>query len=74
MGIEEFILEREKRKGQLEGIQKGVQKGKMAAYAEKDYAFVKNLLTETDFDNHKIAHIASVDLAFVEKVKLELSK
>ncbi len=70
MGIEEFILEREKRKGRVEGI----QKGKMAAYAEKDYAFVKNLLTETDFDNHKIAHIASVDLAFVEKVKLELSK
>ena len=76
MGIEEFILERANRvglkKGMEKGMEKGIKKGRVEAYAEKDYAFVKSLLTQTDFDNEKIAQIASVNADFVKKIRGDL--
>lgn len=36
------------------------------------FQFVKNLLFNTDFDDVKIAELASVSLSFVQKVKAEL--
>ncbi|WP_353125305.1 hypothetical protein [Parapedobacter pyrenivorans] len=36
------------------------------------FQFVKNLLFNTDFDDEKIAELASVSLSFVQKVKAEL--
>jgi hypothetical protein len=46
---------------------KGTAKGREA----KDYVFVTNLLVDTDFDDAKIARLADVTLAFVQKVKDE---
>ena len=39
---------------------------------KKDFGFVRNLLFNTDFDDKKIAELASVSLSFVQKVKTEL--
>ncbi|MGV3763060.1 hypothetical protein [Parapedobacter sp.] len=42
------------------------------AVEKRDFEFVKNLLFNTDFDDVKIAELASVSLSFVQKVKAEL--
>lgn len=43
-----------------------------AGKEEAGFQFVKNLLFNTDFDDVKIAELASVSLSFVQKVKAEL--
>jgi hypothetical protein len=60
MGLEEFVLDRERRVGRKE-----------ATY-EKDVAFTKNLLTQTDFSEEKIAVLVGVNIEFVQKVKASL--
>ncbi len=60
MGIEEFLINR------------AVKQGRAQEAELKEYAFVKTLLQDTDFNLKKIAQLASVSLAFVEKVKKEL--
>ena len=62
MGIEEFVLTRERKLGELKGIEK------------KNLDFVQNLLTKTDFDNAKIAELAGVKVTFVQKERLKLQK
>jgi hypothetical protein len=52
------------RRGELKGIEKGIEKGKQA--------FVKNLLLHTDFAIAKIAGLSDVTEAFVKKVKKTL--
>ena len=61
MGIEEFVLDRAERIGRKEGMEKGIE--------IRNTAFVKTLLAETDFDDAKIARLASVSLAFVQKFR-----
>ena len=39
---------------------------------KRDFQFIKNLLFNTDFDDEKIAELASVSLGFVQRVKAEL--
>ena len=41
---------------------------------KKDYNFVRNLLLDTDFLDEKIASLADVTLAFVQKIRLELAE
>ncbi|MBL7813682.1 MAG: Rpn family recombination-promoting nuclease/putative transposase [Saprospiraceae bacterium] len=55
----------------LKGSEKGKLEGKLEEAAKKDYLFVSNLLTNTDFDDEKIANLANVTLAFVQQVKGE---
>jgi hypothetical protein len=62
MGIEEFVLTRERKLGELKGIEK------------KNLDFVQNLLTKTDFDDAKIAELAGVKVTFVQKERLKLQK
>ena len=52
------------RRGELKGIKKGIEKGKIA--------IVKNLLLKTDFTIAKIAGLTNVTEAFVKKVKKTL--
>ena len=52
------------RRGELKGIEKGIEKGKKA--------IVKNLLLKTDFTIAKIAGLTNVTEAFVRKVKKTL--
>jgi predicted transposase/invertase (TIGR01784 family) len=68
MGIEELLLERAERRG----IEKGREEGKEEGKEESAYLFVKNLLTSTDFHDEKIASLASVDVSFVQQVRLEM--
>jgi len=59
MGIEEYLLQR----AEKQGIEKGRE--------EKNIAFVKSLLINSDFSDEKIALIANVTLAFVQEVKAQ---
>ena len=69
MGIEEFALDRAERIGEKKGIEKGMEKGIEKGMEIRNTAFVKTLLAETDFDDAKIARLASVSLAFVQKFR-----
>ena len=53
------------------GIEKGFEKGMTKKDYENKYNFVVSLFQNSDFSDERIAFIASVDIAFVEKVKLE---
>jgi hypothetical protein len=53
-----FVLERERRIGEKQGIEK--------ERYERNFAFMSRLLKETDFDDAKIAELASVPLEFVK--------
>lgn len=48
------------------------EEGRQEERAKADHQFVKNLIESTDFDDHKIAELASVSLEFVHKVKSKL--
>ena len=65
MGIEEFVLDRERRMGEKIGIEKGIEKG----IESRNLSFVKTLIAETDFDDAKISRLASVNIEFVMKVR-----
>jgi DNA-dependent RNA polymerase auxiliary subunit epsilon len=52
----------------------GREEGREETAAQKDYLFVRNLLLNTDFSAEKIALLADVAVAYVQKVKLEISE
>jgi hypothetical protein len=58
MELVAFVLERERRIGEKQGIEK--------ERYERNFAFMSRLLKETDFDDAKIAELASVPLEFVK--------
>lgn len=62
MGIEEFVLKRERRLGEKKGI------------SQKEKTFVEALISETDFDDAKIASLAGVSSAFVKNIRLNIKK
>lgn len=53
---------------------KGIEKGVERTNYQKSYGFVHNLLLESDFSDEKIARIAGVEIAFVQKVKADMSR
>jgi hypothetical protein len=62
MGIEEFLLDQAEKKGRRE------------TSTEKDTAFVKNLLSSTDFNTLKIAQLVGVGEDFVLEIKKEMNR
>lgn len=70
MGIEEFVLKRERRLGEKKGIEKGIEKG----INQAKRAFVETLITETDFDDNKIASLVGVSLELVHNIRLNIKK
>ncbi len=64
MGLEEFVLDRERRVGREEGMS--------IKEIEEKTNFTKNLLTQTDFDDEKIASLVGVEVDFVRQVKASL--
>ena len=68
MGLEEFVLDRERRVGKREGV----EEGKESMDYENKLISTKNLLTQTDFSEEKIANLVGVDIEFVRKVKATL--
>jgi hypothetical protein len=55
-------------------FQKGIEKGMNQKDFEKNYTFVVNLLSETNFTDAKIASLVGVTVDFVEKIKIELAQ
>ncbi|WP_374165260.1 hypothetical protein [Arcticibacter sp. MXS-1] len=74
MGVIDIIKLQERREGRLEGLLEGKQEGKLEGKQEANYEFVSNLISGTDFDDNKIAALASVPLEFVQKVRSELGR
>ena len=78
MGIVEFVIARERRdaenKGMEKGMEKGIEKGIEKERTNRDYAFVKYLLDQTDFDDAKIALLAGVEFTFIKDIRKELLK
>lgn len=70
MGIEEFVLKRERRLGEKKGIVKGIEKG----INQEKKALVETLITETDFDDNKIASLVGVSLELVHNIRLNIKK
>ena len=64
MGIEEFVLDRERRIGMKEGMEE--------VKNERNIFYTTNLLTLTDCSDEKIASLVGVDIEFVQKVKASL--
>jgi len=64
MGTEEYLLDRFKKEGLEEGIQKGE--------AEKSHEVVENLIVKLGLSNEQAADVAAVSVAFVKKVRKEL--
>ncbi|WP_223833793.1 hypothetical protein [Spirosoma profusum] len=60
MGIEEFLLDRARK----EGLKEGLEKAK-----EKDTTFTKTLLRETNFSTAEMARLVGVSVEFVEEIK-----
>jgi predicted transposase YdaD len=77
MGIEEFVLDRAKRMGLKQGLEQGLERGREEGMSIKEIEektnFTKNLLTQTDFDEEKIASLVGVDVEFVRQVKASLT-
>ena len=61
MGIEEFLLYRAEKQGEMKGIEKGIEKSKQD--------FIKNLLLKTDFTSEKIADLVGLPVTAVERIK-----
>ena len=72
MGLEEFVLDRERRVGRKEGLEQGREEGMSIKEIEDKTNFTKNLLTQTDFSEEKIASLVGVDVEFVKEVKSSL--
>ncbi len=70
MGIREFVLDRAKKEGKAEGKEEGLQQG---IYL-KSLDVTKSLLSETTFDDEKIAGMVGVDVSFVKKLRNEIFK
>lgn len=71
-GMQEGIQEG-RQKGIQEGRQRGIQEGRQRGIQEGEtkaqFQLIKNLLTETDFPDEKIAHLTGATVAFVKKVR-----
>ncbi len=72
MGIKEFVLDRERRIGRKEGLEQA--RLEILAMKNKKYetTVVKNLITQTDFSDEKIASLVGVEIAFVKEIKASL--
>ena len=44
----------------------------MVGKEQKEISVIKNLLTQTDFSDEKIASIAGVEVSFVEEIRKEM--
>jgi hypothetical protein len=64
MGLKEFVLDRERRMARKEAREEERE--------EKNSIFTKNLITQTDFSDEKIALLACVEVEYVRKMRTSL--
>ena len=60
-------------KGIQEGLREGLQKGLQEGLQNSQTTLVKNLLTNTDFDDERIAGLVGVSVTFVQEVRQTMS-
>jgi hypothetical protein len=70
LGISQGMLETAKWEGKWEGK----LEGKLEAQTEANRNFTISLITNTDFDDVKIAILVGVDAAWVAEIRKEISK
>ncbi|MEK7257735.1 MAG: hypothetical protein AAB316_23460 [Bacteroidota bacterium] len=63
-----------KLEGKPDAIAEGIEKGIDIGEEKKEKLFVENLLLQSEFSDKKIASLADVPLAFVQKVRSRLEK
>ena len=68
MGIDEYL----KQVGMEKGLAKGIKKGKEEGRKEERLLIVRNLLTQTDFDNDQIASLANLSSESVRRLRAEM--
>jgi hypothetical protein len=73
MGLKEFVLDRERRMARKEGREEGREEGMTVKEIEEKTNFTRNLLTQTDFDEDRIALLVGVEIEFVRQVKSSLT-
>jgi predicted transposase/invertase (TIGR01784 family) len=69
MGIEEFVLARAERIGEIRGEKKGIKKGISQGANNQAILMVKNLINQTDFSDQKIASLAGISLETVQEIR-----
>jgi len=77
MGIDEYLkqvgmekgLAKGRKEGREKGREEGREEGRNEGREEERRLFVQNLLSNTDFDNEKIALLANLPLAYVMKMR-----
>jgi hypothetical protein len=69
MGIEEFVLDRERRIGRKEGLAQAKELLLIMKNREAEGNFVIRLLNHTECSEEKISDLADVDINFVKKIK-----
>lgn len=73
MGIREYVLDCEKKKGMEIGFKKGHKKGQREGREETKLAIVRRLLQGTDFSIPKIAYLAGASVYYVRQAKKALA-
>ena len=64
MGIEELLLVQARHEGEARGEARGIK--------SKERSVVQSLIRDTDFDDSKIASLATVTISFVKKVRAQM--
>jgi predicted transposase/invertase (TIGR01784 family) len=72
--VQEYAEERGMERGMEKGMEKGLELGKTEMAIAKDTEFVTSLISNTDFDDEKIALLANVDMSFVQDMRLKLAE
>ena len=72
MGLEEFVLDRERRMGRKEGREEGIELGMSIKEREAKTNFTLNLIQQTDFSDEKIADLVGIEVSFVKEIKASL--
>ena len=72
--VSKSMIETAKLEGEILGEAKGEAKGKLEERTEANRNFTISLITNTDFDDAKIAILVGVDAGWVAKIRKELTK
>lgn len=72
MGIDEYLKQVGLEEGRKKGIRQGRRQGRQEGREEERQAFAQTLLTNTEFDDDKIASLAKVPVENVKKLRAGL--
>lgn len=74
MGIEQLLIETEKKRSEKKGLKRGFEKGIEKGEEKKSYDVVENLIVKLGLSDEQAADIAEVSVDFVRNVRSALQK